>query len=172
MKRLANILSGFWQLLARIICAAAAVLFLQIPVYMDQYTGILVQAREEARPVFEATQRRAFQRNFSPEAYLDALELEVSNSDSLEMIRSTFGRYNEYDQKIAAITQASTWKKPLVFMQQSEKRVREAMEFEPGFNYDTESLTYGLLGVLLCSFFLSLLTWPFRRMARRRKSSH
>lgn len=171
MKRLATFFGGVGQVIVRIICAAAAVLFMQFPVYVDQYVGILVQAREEARPVYESTQQIAFRKNFSPEAYLDALESGVANKDSLQLVKNTFDRYNDYDQKIATITEAPLWQKPWVFAKQSEKRIREAMEFQPALNYNWESAAYGILGVISCSFLLYLLAWPIRRMRRSRSEA-
>ncbi|MCI4669955.1 MAG: DUF2937 family protein [Bacteroidia bacterium] len=168
MRILANITRSIGQLLARILCAAAALLFMQIPIYIEQYTDILVEARDEARPVFEATQRLAFQNNFSPEAYLDAMDGEVANQDSLQLVKNTLMRFREYDENIEIISQAPLWKKPIVFMQHSEKSIREAMEFVPSINTDVESLLYGLMGILLCSFVLYLLAWPIRRARKNR----
>ena len=167
MRRVGKIFSGIGQLIARILCVAAALLFLQIPVYIDQYLNVLIQAREEARPTYESTQRVAFQQNYSPEAYLDAMSNRVSNTDSLQLVRNTLERYNSYDEKIQAISDAPLWKKPWVFYQKSEKSIREAMDFRPGVNLDQESLTYGLIGILLCSFLLYLVAWPIRRLGRK-----
>lgn len=163
MKRLVNILKGLWQILARITCAAAAIFLMQVPVYIDQYVDILTHARAEAQPTYESTQRKAFQRNFSPEAFLEAAELEVQNKDSLQLVVNTFERYQTYDEQINAINGASIWKKPIIFSQVSEKKVREAMEFKPGLNDSWESLIYGLVGILLATILLNLLVLPFRR---------
>ncbi len=170
MSGIINIFRGIWQFIERCLCVAVALIFLQIPVYIDQYVEVLAQAREEARPVYEETQRRAFQENFSPEAYLNAIADTTANADSVQLLRNSLEHYQDYDQSIKRINGAEPWKRPYVFYTESKRSIRQAMDFKPGVNLDVESLVYGLIGVLLCSLLLFLLTTPVRKARRKRKS--
>ncbi|MEO0899848.1 MAG: DUF2937 family protein [Bacteroidota bacterium] len=170
MSTFGKFLSGIFRLIVMLLSVVAAIWMMQFPVLMNQYEEVLVSARETARPVYDETQRQAFQENYAPEAYLETLMRKSEPSDSLQVVYNTLKHFQAYDEKVTALSEAPIWKRPWVFWNISDKTTREAIDFKPQLLLDTEGITYGVIGVLLLSIVLFLLAWPLRKWRKKNAS--
>lgn len=153
------------------ICAAAAILFMQIPIYVDQYTTTLIEARDREQPVFEENMRQALIFHQSYPAYFESLRHKGFDSDSLAIVEQTFQRYQAHDTLIQQLTIAPAWKKPFILLWNYDANTALGVDYWPGLPAWREAIVYGTAGILVCSLILWIISWPIRRWNRERSPS-
>ncbi len=145
----------------RILCVIAAVIFLQAPIYMNQYENVLAGAQKESSISFLRLTDIAGSFGQSLEEYLDEL---VANENpkvtaNAQEDKERLDRYIRYTEAQMAFEQANAFTRPFVFMKWYDPALGEAVVFQPGLPLTIEGFMYALAGLLLIMGLISLVKW-------------
>jgi len=119
---------GAERLLDRILCAAGAVLFSQLPEFMQQYLQRLEGHLDEARLVLSRFKDAAAQSGMS----LDQLVAGAAQNPDPSMgklggvVRQAMARVDELAAADAALRQASAWTRPFIFLEHMDGGIAKA----------------------------------------------
>lgn len=160
-------------LLDRGLCVVGAVLFSQIPEFIQQYLQRLGGHLDEAR-----RQLGRFQ-EIAAKASLTADQLIERSRDSAEptmvqfgqLMRDTVSRVDALAAAEAGIRNASIFSRPLVFLHHLDLSIAHATwtVFKPAVPTTIEGLAYAGVGVLLMlALYHGGVRYPVRRVWRRR----
>jgi hypothetical protein len=164
---------GAERLVDRILCVAGAVLFSQLPEFMQQYLQRLEGHLDEARLVLSRFRDAAAQSGMS----LDQLVAGSSQNPDPSMGRlgavvgQAIARVDALSAADTALRQASAWTRPFVFLAHMDGGIARATLsiYRPAVPTTAEGLTYAGFGVV-CALALYHLAvrGPIARHLRRR----
>ncbi len=162
-------------LLDRALCVIGAVLFSQIPEFMQQYLQRLGGHLDEARRHLQQFQDTAAQSGLT----LDRLIGQTgANADPAVarlggVMTEAVNRVNTLEAAQAAMQHASLWSRPFVFVQHIDAAIARATWtiFKPAVPTTIEGLVYALVGmlILLAVFHLGIRPCAARIFSGRKK---
>jgi hypothetical protein len=164
---------GAERLLDRILCVAGAVLFSQMPEFMQQYLQRLGGHLDEARLVLERFRDAAAKSGMS----LEQLAAGAGQSPDPAVgrlgavIRGAAVRVDELAAADAALRHASLWARPFVFITHLDRGIaRATLEiYRPAVPTTVEGFVYAGFGVIAIMVLYQLLVrGPVVRLLRRR----
>jgi hypothetical protein len=172
-RPLQSVLSAGDGLIDRLVCVVGAVLFSQLPEFIQQYLQRLGGHLDEARRQLEQFQAIA------AKAGLTFHQLVANSLASTEptvarlggVMRDTADRVDALAAADAAIRHASIFTRPLVFLRHIDLSVAHATWtiFRPAVPTTVEGMVYAACGVLLAlAFYHGGVKYPVRRLWRRR----
>jgi hypothetical protein len=159
--------------LDRLLCVVGAVLFSQLPEFIQQYLQRLGGHLDEARHQLEQFREVAAKSNLT----LDQLIVRTLGSAEPTVgrlggvMRETVARVDALAAADAAIRQASILTRPFVFLRHLDFSIAQATWsiFKPAVPTTLEGLVYAALGVLLAlAFYHAGVKAPVRHALRRR----
>jgi len=162
-------------LLDRILCATGAVLFSQLPEFMQQYLQRLGGHLDEARRNLEQFRATAAHSGLTLDRFITqtAANADPAVAKLAGVMTGAVARVDDLAAAQAAITQAPLWSRPFVFLRHLDPGIAEATWgiFKPAVPTTVEGLVYALAGmlILLGVYHLGLkpaVTRLFRRRAR------
>lgn len=172
-RPLPSIYSAGEGLIDRLLCVVGAVLFSQIPEFIQQYLQRLGGHLDEARRQLGHFQEIATKAGLT----LDGLMARSQGSPEPtviqlgRLIRDTASRVDALAAAEAGIRSASLFSRPLVFLRHLDLSIARATWaiFKPAVPTTVEGLVYAGLGVLLMlAFYYGGVKYPVRRAWRRR----
>jgi len=159
--------------LDRLLCVVGAVLFSQLPEFIQQYLQRLGGHLDEARRQLEQFREVAAKSNFTLDEFiartLGSTEPTVARLGGV--MRETMARVDALAVADAAIRQASIVTRPFVFLRHLDFSIARATWsiFRPAVPTTLEGLVYAAAGVLLAlAFYHGGVRAPVRRALRRR----
>jgi hypothetical protein len=159
--------------LDRLLCVVGAVLFSQLPEFIQQYLQRLGGHLDEARHQLEQFRAAAAKSNLTLDEFitrtLGSAEPAVARLGGV--MRETVARVDELAAAETAIRQASIFARPFVFLRHLDLSIAQATWsiFKPAVPTTLEGLVYAALGVLLALvFYHGLVKTLVRRALRRR----
>ena len=176
-RPISSVLLAVEGLLDRGLCLVGAVLFSQIPEFIQQYLQRLGGHLDEARRQLAQLQETATQSGLS----LEQLTARTASSPdrAVAQLGSVLRRVAERVQELAtaeaAIRNASLWSRPFVFGRYVDPSIARSTwaVFKPAVPTTVEGLLYALLGMLfMLALYYGGIKVPCRRIwrARRRRS--
>jgi Protein of unknown function (DUF2937) len=142
-----------------------ALLFSQIPFFMQQYTQQLAGHVAELQIQIAAIDKLAGQSGKTLQQYIEKFS---SNSDTDfvlqgHFMQKLFDRFNEMSEGLNALQQATPWFHPFVFIKffQTNIGLSTYASFKPGLSLTLESGLYMLAGLLFGYLFYQLLRKTF-----------
>ncbi len=169
-RTLAGVGDGF---LDRVLCVAGAVIFSQIPEFIQQYLQRLGGHLDEARRQLAHFRHVAAESGLTLERLIDQTR---TNADPAVaklsgVMTETATRVRELEQAQAAISGASLWSRPFVFLQHMDRGIAHATWniFQPAVPTTAEGFFYAGLGMLvLLGLYHFGIRYPVTRRLRRR----
>lgn len=168
-----KLLGAVEGLLDRALCVVGAVLFSQLPEFMQQYLQRLGGHLDEARRQLLQFQHTAAQSGLT----LDQLIGQTNaNADPAVarlggVMTAASARVDALQAAQSAIQHASLWNRPFVFLRYLDPAIAHATWtiFKPAVPTTVEGLAYALLGMLflLGTYHLGV-RYPIKRVAKRR----
>lgn len=166
-------------LIDRVICVLGAVLFSQIPEFMQQYVQRLGGHLDEARRQLERFREAAAQAGMSLDAWI---HLMTGNSDPSvarigQIVEETRARVQTLAADESAIRTAAPLARPFVFLRHADPQIVRATAdvFRPAVPTTVEGAIYAAAGLLfLLAFYHGAVRYPVRcgwRRWRRRRSA-
>jgi hypothetical protein len=159
--------------LDRLLCVVGAVLFSQLPEFIQQYLQRLGGHLDEARHQLEQFREAAAKSNLTLDQLiartLGSAEPTVARLGGI--MRETVARVDALAAADAAIRQASIFARPFVFLRHLDFSIAQATWsiFKPAVPTTLEGLVYAAGGVLLAlAFYHGGVKAPVRRALRRR----
>lgn len=142
----------------RIFTVIMAVLFSQIPVYMNQYTHVLTGAHQEAETTYLELEAQAAKYSQTVEAFLYELSQNENPKvkDHAEVSLSTVERYLDYDKALKSLQKSNIFTRPFKFIQHYDKRIHTALNFTPGMLLNWEGFSYGFVGIVVGMLLIGL----------------
>ncbi|MDX1905826.1 MAG: DUF2937 family protein [Bacteroidia bacterium] len=146
-------------LLDRLFCVAVAALFVQAPVYIQQYVDVLTAAHQTSGQTYDTLTGAADRFNMPLDEYLAQLR---SNPDRLvreqaETDQTTVHRHARYTEALTALTRGPRWLRPVYILWYFDWSLHAALTFEPGHPFSWEGLAYATAGTLTALLILYLL---------------
>jgi DUF2937 family protein len=164
---------GAERLLDRVLCVAGAVLFSQLPEFMQQYLQRLEGHLDEARLALSRFKDAAAQSGMS----LDQLVAGASQNPDPSMgklggvIRQAVARVDELGVADAALRRASTWTRPFVFLDHMDSGIARATLaiYRPAVPTTVEGLAYAGFGIVfMMALYHLAVREPIARHLRKR----
>ena len=160
-------------LLDRALCVIGAVVFSQIPEFMQQYLQRLGGHLDEARRQLLHFQQAAAQSGFSLDRLIDHT---TANADPAvaklsAVMTDAIARVDTLAAAQAAIQDASFWSRPFVFLRHVDLAIARATWaiFKPAVPTTVEGLAYALFGMLVLIAIYHLgIKYPIARIRARR----
>jgi Protein of unknown function (DUF2937) len=166
---------GAERLLDRILCVAGAVLFSQLPEFMQQYLQRLEGHLDEARLVLSRFKDAASQFGMS----LGQLVAGAAQNPDPSMGRlgavvgQAIARVDELAAADAALRQASAWTRPFVFLAHMDGGIARATLsiYRPAVPTTAEGIAYACIGIVaMLALYHLAIRGPIARNLRRRAS--
>lgn len=167
----------FDTILDRIFAVTGALVCMQVPQFIQQYTDVMAGALSEATRQVETIRSTASQLGKSVEEFI-LKHLQSSDPDfqaSGRIYDAQFERFHWLREAHTALSEASTWNKPFVFFSHLDSRLLQAVDFQPGLPLSIEGLIYGIAGIIIGLFvYHMIIKIPvhIRNAFRKRRSSH
>ena len=170
MRKLFGAVEGLFD---RALCVIGAVIFSQVPEFIQQYLQRLGGHLDEARRQLLQFQQTAAQSGLT----LDRLISQTSaNADPAVarlggVMTGAVSRVDTLEAAQTAIQHASLWSRPFVFLRNIDPEIARATWtiFKPAVPTTAEGLVYSLVGMLaLISTYHLGVKYPLRRIARTR----
>ena len=163
-------------LLDRALCVIGAVVFSQIPEFMQQYLQRLGGHLDEARRQLLHFQQAAAQSGLSLDRLIDHT---TANADPAvarlsAVMTDAIARVDTLAAAQSAIQDASFWSRPFVFLRHVDLAIARATWaiFKPAVPTTVEGLTYALFGMLVLVAIYHLgIKYPIARIRARRTAS-
>jgi hypothetical protein len=164
---------GAERLVDRILCVAGAVLFSQLPEFMQQYLQRLEGHLDEARLVLSHFKDAAAKSGMS----LDQLVAGAAQNPDPSMgklgavVGQAIARVDELAAADAALRQASAWTRPFVFLAHMDGSIAKATLsiYRPAVPTTAEGLAYACFGiVVMLALYHLAVRGPIARHLRRR----
>jgi hypothetical protein len=169
-----SVSGGAERLLDRALCVAGAVLFSQLPEFMQQYLQRLEGHLDEARLQLSRFKEAAAQSGMT----LDQMVAGAGQSPNPAMgklgdaVRELGARADALGAADAALRHATTWSRPFVFASNLDWGIARATWaiFRPAVPTTFEGLSYALVGIVLALSLYHLgVKAPITRGLRRRE---
>lgn len=163
------------SLLDRVLCVTGAVLFSQVPEFMQQYLQRLGGHLDEARRQLEQFRHVAAESGLTLERLIDQTQ---ANADPAVarlsgVMSEAATRVHALELAQTAIASASVWTRPVVFLEHVDRQIARATWsiFQPAVPTTLEGFVYATLGmlVLLCLYH-GCIRYPVVRRFRRREA--
>ena len=165
--------AGAERLLDRILCVVGAVLFSQLPEFMQQYLQRLGGHLDEARLQLDRLREAAARSGMTLDQLVSGASRNPDPSaDRLAgMVRSSIARVDELSAAESAIRHASIWAKPFVFAAHLDLGIAKATWsiFRPAVPTTAEGLVYAAAGMaaVLAAYHLGVREPVARRFRRK-----
>lgn len=175
MKPGRSLLGAGEGLLDRALCVIGAVLFAQMPEFMQQYLQRLGGHLDEARRHLRQFQQTAAQSGLT----LDRLISQTNANTDPAVARlggvmtETIGRVHSLEAAQAALANASLWSRPFVFLRHIDFGIAQATWaiFKPAVPTTIEGLVYAMAGMLIfIAIYYGGIKYPVARVHARRNS--
>ncbi|HTL67444.1 MAG TPA: DUF2937 family protein [Lacunisphaera sp.] len=164
-------------LLDRVLCAAGAVLFSQLPEFMQQYLQRLGGHLDEARRNLRQFEDTAGQAGLTLDRFVaqTAANHDPAVAKLSGVMTQAAARVDELAAAQAALTRAAVWERPFVFVRHVDTDIAAATwhVFKPAVPTTPEGLVYALTGmlVLLALYHLAFKPTVIRVCRRRPRSA-
>jgi Protein of unknown function (DUF2937) len=165
--------AGAERLLDRILCVLGAVLFSQLPEFMQQYLQRLGGALEEARAQLQHFKDAASKSGMSLDQLISSAgqDPDPAMGRMGSVVRSLVARVDELAAAEAALRHASAWSSPFVFAAHLYPGMARATleRFKPAVPTTVEGLLYAAAGmiVVLAAYHLGVRGPLARRLGGR-----
>jgi Protein of unknown function (DUF2937) len=165
---------GLETLLDRVLCVGGAVVFSQIPEFMQQYLQRLEGHLDEARLQVERFKAAAAQAGMT----LDQMIAGTGQNPDPAMarlggvIRSSVARVDELSAADAALRHASLWTRPFAFLEHADWGIARATWaiYRPAVPTTAEGFLYAAVGmVFILATYHGCVRAPIARRYRRRQ---
>jgi hypothetical protein len=160
---------GAERLLDRLLCVGGAVLFSQLPEFMQQYLQRLEGHLDEARHVLDRFKDAAARSGMSLDQLISgtAQNPDPSMGRLGAVVREAVSRVNDLSAADDALRHASIWAKPFVFLAHMDRGIARATLaiYKPAVPTTAEGLVYAGFGIV---FILSLYHLAVRGPIARR----
>lgn len=138
-------------LIDRLFAVASALIFSQIPIFMQHYQQHLSGHVTELQMQVQSMRNAAALTGKSLQQYvikfLSSEDVDFKNQGNLmnEMIH----RYNSLSEGHQALQEASIYSKPIVFLKYFDKNIAQSTwnSFEIGLSFNIEGIIYALIGI-------------------------
>jgi hypothetical protein len=165
--------AGLERLLDRVLCVLGAVLFSQLPEFIQQYTQRLEGHLDEARLQIEKFKDAAAQMGMTLDQLVAGSAQGPGAAGQLAaVVRSSVARVDKLASADAALRQASAWTRPFQFAAHLDLPIARATWdiFRPAVPVTAEGLVYALTGMIaaLAAYHL-LVRMPISGAMRRRR---
>lgn len=153
MKPGRTLLDAGGGLLDRVLCVTGALIFSQLPEFMQQYLQRLGGHLDEARRHLLEFQQAAAQSGLTLDRFINQTN---ANADPAVarlsgVMTEAVTRVNTLEAAQSAMQNASLWSRPFVFLQHLDAAIARATGaiFKPAMPTTVEGLVYALLGMLV-----------------------
>lgn len=161
-------LSWISNMLDRICAVLAAILFMQMPMFVDQYSLRLSGHVDELTYQTQAIQQLAIKSNKSLSAYMDKFirSTDIDFSSQGKFMLELEKRKEKLKHSLTALTQANLFTRPFIFLFNSDWGIVRATcdNYQIGISFTLESIFYALIGVFVGYYFYRLLSSFGRRV--------
>jgi hypothetical protein len=161
-------------LLDRALCVIGAVIFSQVPEFIQQYLQRLGGHLDEARRQLQQFQQAAAQSGLTLDRLIGQTSANVDPAVAKlgGVMTSTVARVDALQTAQAAIQHASLWNRPFVFLRYVDPSIAHATWtiFKPAVPTTVEGFVYALAGMLaLIGTYHLGVKYPIRRVARTKR---
>lgn len=171
---LKKILSLFDGILDRIFSVIGAAAFSQIPEFMQQYIQRLGGHADEAQHHVGLIKKAAKLSGHSLSTYIETF---ITDTDPTivqqgQLIQRTIERARELAEALQAISNASVFTKPFVFLAKIKYPIAKATleNFQPAVPITIENLIYALIGLFFAlGFYQFVVKLPIRLIQKKKK---
>ena len=155
----------------RIICIVLVVIFMQLPMYINQYVDVLSGARMEAKRTYDDMESRAGENGLSIAEFVKRLKdnEDVIVRESGEVSENVVSRYEKYSEALEALTTGSVWVRPFRLMAHYDPTINAAIRFEPGLPLNIEGIIYGIAGLAFSLLIVGLGRGLAKRLFGKKK---
>lgn len=171
MSFLVNLFTPFGEILDRIICIVIVLLFMQFPMYINQYVDVLSGAQMESRLTYTDLESRALNNGLKVDEFIDRLKAneDLIVRESGEVSENVVNRYEKYTNALEALTHSSVWVRPFQLIGHYDSSINAAMQFEPGLPFNLEGFIYAAVGLIISLLIVGVGRWLFRRIFGSKK---
>jgi uncharacterized protein (DUF1778 family) len=171
---LKKILSLFDGILDRIFSVIGAAVFSQIPEFMQQYIQRLGGHVDEAQHHVGLIKKAAKLSGHSLSTYIETF---ITDTDPTivqqgQLIQRTIERARELAEALQAISNASVFTKPFIFLAKIRYPIAKATleNFQPAVPITVENLIYALIGLFFAlGFYQFVVKLPIRLIQKKKK---
>ncbi|MCX7632718.1 MAG: DUF2937 family protein [Turneriella sp.] len=166
---------GFLDSLAeRIAVFFVALLFSQMPQFMNLYLNVLSGAKVAQEKAVAALREKADELGMTPEQFIaDLLQsTRKAAQASGELHRQQLADYERTKRAYEALKNASLWVRPFVFLRYADWALAKNVQFQPALPFTVEAFIYVLVGILSGMLLYRLLLLGPRRLLQRRATAH
>ncbi len=161
-------------LIDRLLCVVGAVLFSQLPEFIQQYVQRLGGHLDEARRQLDQFREVAAKSGLTLDelAARSQANAEATVARLGQLIHDTAARVDALAAADAAIRDASILTRPFVFFRHADLSIARATWtiFRPAVPTTVEGMLYAAMGVLMIlAFYHGAVRYPVRRVWRRRR---
>jgi hypothetical protein len=156
LRKITAIFDGF---LDRVFSMAGAVIFSQIPRFMDQYKDVLQGALFESSKMVQSITLRANEVHRSLEEFIGK-HLGSQDPDFIasgKIMQEALNRYDRYKEAFDALSSANIFKKPFVFFYYIDWELFKAVKFTPGIPMTVEGAVYAVAGLMFGFIFYNII---------------
>jgi hypothetical protein len=156
----------------RIVSVLGALIFSQFPQFMRQYMDVLAGALAEAKKNVASIQKQAALTGKSLDSFIakHVASVDPDFKASGRVMQESVERMRNYEQMLVEMKNSPIWKKPIVFFQNLDRSLLDAVEFKPALPLDMEAAVYAVIGIAVALFlYSSVLKAPLFLMKRRRR---
>ena len=163
-------------LIDRLLCVFGAVLFCQLPEFIQQYLQRLGGRLDEARRQLAQFTEVAAKSKLTLAEFIQRTSHNADESVArlADVMSNTVARVDSLAAADLAIRNASLWKKPFVFFAQFDPSIARATFdiYKPAVPTTVEGLSYAILGMLtILGIYHGLVRYPLVKAAQARKAS-
>ncbi len=154
------------NMLDRIFAVAGAVLFSQVPIFMQKYGQQLAGHAQELKLQLDLMTQTALRSGKTLDQYIQKF-VQYSDTDinsQGKLMHNMVERYQTLSEASLALNSASTLSKPFVFLNHlfGDIAASTVNLFTPGFSFNLEGISYALLGTFFGYILFSILKKIFR----------
>ncbi len=161
-------LTGLESLFDRLLCLGGAILFSQVPEFIQQYLQRLGGHLDEAQRQLAQLRAAAEASGLTVEQLAGRTEADPDAAIGKlgAVLREAINRVELLSAAEAALRHASLWTKPFVFARVYDRSIARATEqvFRPAVPTTIEGAVYALVGM---AFMLALYHWGVKGVVRR-----
>jgi hypothetical protein len=161
------------KFLDRVLCVAGAVIFSQLPEFLQQYLQRLGGHLDEARRQLGQFQQTAAQSGLTLDRLIadTKAQTEPAVAQLGQVMANTAARVDALQTAESSLRHASLWTRPFVFLRHVDGPIARATwsAFRPGVPTTFEGMVYAGLGMFaFLALYYGAVRYPVRRAWRRR----
>jgi hypothetical protein len=173
MKPAQSLLGAGEGLLDRMLCVLGAVIFSQVPEFMQQYLQRLGGHLDEARRQMQQFQQAAGQSGLTLERFIaqTSTNMDTAVAKLGGVMSRAITRVDTLESAQSALQNASLWTRPFVFLRHLDSSIAHATWsiFKPAVPTTAEGLVYALGGMLIFIAIYHLgIKYPIAQVRARR----